>query len=131
MDNLFTRKLQLAFEQIRNPKNGKPYTDADVANSIGDKTNPSHISKLRRGEIENPRYSLVRGIAKCFNLPVSFFFDEEEIDPETLHLAKILRQQPTLKAIALRATSENVDATTEMKVLLRVIDAIIESNKKG
>jgi transcriptional regulator with XRE-family HTH domain len=129
-NNIFARKLDRLFDKIRKP-DGSPYSNQEVADSLGGGTTPGHIWKLRKGVVKNPKYSMIKALIDFFGISPGYFFceDEAEVDPEVLHLAKILGDDPGAKKIALRATG-SLKRETERKIVLSMIEAIEKINQE-
>lgn len=130
-DDIFARKLERLFDKIRK-SDGTPYSNQEVADSLGGGTTPGHIWKLRKGVVKNPKYSMIKALIDFFGVSPSYFFcddEEEEVDPEVLHLAKLLGDDPGAKKIALRATG-SLKRETERKIVLSMIEAIEKINQE-
>jgi transcriptional regulator with XRE-family HTH domain len=126
-ENLFATKLDQLFHRIRKP-DGKTFSYGDVAKGIQEEGEPTinagYIWKLRTGVIKNPGYRVIKAIARFFDVPVSYFFEEEEAETERLeeiNLARQLKDSPQVQKIALRA-SDLEDA--EQEAVLAMIRAI-------
>ena len=133
LDNLFARKLDELFSRIRKP-NGKAFSYGDVAKGIQQQGSepaitPGYIWKLRTGAIKNPGYRVIKAIATFFNVPATYFFEEEGAEKELdeINLARQLKDAPQVQQIALRASSL---ADAEQEAILAMINAI-QKTKKG
>jgi transcriptional regulator with XRE-family HTH domain len=129
-DDIFARKLERLFDKIRK-SDGTQYSNQEVADSLGGGTTPGHIWKLRKGVVKNPKYNMIKALVDFFEVSPGYFFcdDEEEVDPEVLHLAKKLGDDPGAKKIALRATG-SLKRETERKIILSMIEAIEKINQE-
>jgi transcriptional regulator with XRE-family HTH domain len=126
-ENLFSRKLDELFNRIKKP-DGKPFSYGDVAKGIQAEGEPSitagYIWKLRTGAVKNPGYRVIKAIARFFDVPVAYFFEEERDETERLteiNLARQLKDSPQVQKIALRASSL---ADAEQEAILAMISAI-------
>jgi transcriptional regulator with XRE-family HTH domain len=127
--SVFAHKLDELFNRIRKP-DGNTFSYGDVAKGIQDQKagvssiTPGYIWKLRTGMIKNPGYQVIKAIANFFDVPVSYFFDENEGKEEKLDeidLARQLRRSPQAQQIALRASDL---AENEQEAVLAKIGAI-------
>jgi transcriptional regulator with XRE-family HTH domain len=125
-ENLFASKLDQLFHRIRKP-DGRTFSYGGVAKGIQEEGEPTinagYIWKLRTGAIKNPGYRVIRAIARFFDVPVSYFFEEEEEAEglEEINLARQLKDSPQVQKIALRASGLE-DA--EQEAVLAMISAI-------
>jgi transcriptional regulator with XRE-family HTH domain len=67
------------FHTHRKP-GGREYTHKEVCEAIGTLT-PSHLSKLRNGQITNPGRDVLLSLCQFFRVPASYFFPELEAPP--------------------------------------------------
>ncbi|MFC1975559.1 hypothetical protein ACFLXQ_04065 [Chloroflexota bacterium] len=130
--NLFARKLDRLFNRIRKP-DGKTFSYGDVAKGIQKEgesaVTPGYLWKLRTGMIKNPGYRVIRSIAKFFDVPPSYFFEDEtgeENKLEEINLARQLKDSPQAQKIALRASGLE-DA--EQEAVLTMIGAIQQAKR--
>jgi transcriptional regulator with XRE-family HTH domain len=66
------------FGAVRNPKTGKPYTNAEVARmSVGDLT-VEDVESIRTGTISNPTVSQVAALASVLGVAPSYLLDRGE-----------------------------------------------------
>ena len=71
-------RLEHLFEVVRNPKTGKPYTNADVARmTLGD-LSEEEVERIRTGAVSDPTVSQVAALAGVFGVEPSYLFDRKE-----------------------------------------------------
>jgi len=76
----FHEKLDRLFRTVRNPKTGRPFSLREVTALLPSNTTgvtASYLSLLRRGERTNPGLDLVTDLAGVFEVPTSYFFDDD------------------------------------------------------
>ena len=72
VDHLFRTRLH---------PDGREYTHREVAAALDQRLTPSHLGKLRSGQIDNPKRDTIILLCQFFQVPASFFFPE--LEPET------------------------------------------------
>src|SRR5215211_9419287 len=71
-------KVEHLFDAIRNPKSGKPYTNAEVARmTLGD-LSEEDVERIRSGAIADPTVSQVAALAGVFGVEPSYLLDRGE-----------------------------------------------------
>ena len=91
------KRVEHLFEAVRNPKTGKPYTNAEVARmSLGDLSRES-VEGLRTGAIADPTVGQVAALAGVFGVEPSYLLDRDEalLDAE---LVEALRDEAVREA---------------------------------
>ena len=81
-------RLEHLFEVVRDPKTGKPYTNAEVARmTLGD-LSEEEVEGIRTGKIADPSVGRVAALAGIFGVPPSYLLDRgtesEVLDEEAL-----------------------------------------------
>jgi transcriptional regulator with XRE-family HTH domain len=115
-------KLNHLFNTVHPPHRG-PYTNDEVASFICEQGGPSisgtYLWYLRKGERDNPTKKHLEALASFFEVPPSYFFDEEDaraIDDQ-LALLSALRNARVQK-VALRAAGLSPES---LKALAKMI----------
>jgi len=96
-------KIDLLFKTFKKP-DGSQYTYQEVEEGTGKAITGAYVWKLRTGKAENPSYKVLKVLSDFFQVPVSFFF-EEEVSEEYLQNLKLATQlrEAGVQHIALRA----------------------------
>jgi len=96
-------KIDLLFKTFKKP-DGSQYTYQEVEEGTGKAITGAYVWKLRTGKAENPSYKVLKVLSDFFQVPVSFFF-EEEVSEEYLQNLKLATQLrgAGVQHIALRA----------------------------
>jgi transcriptional regulator with XRE-family HTH domain len=103
----FAEKLKFLFNAVRHPS-GREYGVTEVAEEINrrglGKISHSYLSLLREGKKANPSKECVEALAAFFQVPASYFYDDEVSRwvEEELRLIASLRGSP-VRHIALEA----------------------------
>jgi transcriptional regulator with XRE-family HTH domain len=104
----FAERIDWLFKEFTNPQ-GREYTYQEVEAGTGKAVTSTYVWKLRTGKATNPGYRVLKAISLFFQVPISYFF-EEELSPDyvkELHLATKLHQAGVAH-IALRASDLDV-----------------------
>lgn len=117
----FKSKLNALIGQSRDPKTGRPYTNAQIAREVG--VSESLIGQLRSGVRANPTWQTIDALAKFFKVPVGYFFDEQPEQPSTVdpRVQEALRNAGVVH-IATRAAELSEDG---LRTVMDVIDAVL------
>jgi len=96
-------KIDLLFKTFKQP-DGSEYTYQEVEEGTGKAITGAYVWKLRTGRAKNPSYKVLKVLSDFFQVPVSFFF-EEEVSEEYLQDLKLATQlrEAGVQHIALRA----------------------------
>lgn len=92
-------RLNVLFARVPRPGTNQPYSNdraAEDLSSAGVSVTGAYLSQLRSGKKHNPSARLLAGISDLFEVPITYFFDDEQA-------RKIQEQLTTL--VALRSTS--------------------------
>ncbi|MDI5977986.1 XRE family transcriptional regulator [Amycolatopsis magusensis] len=97
-------KLNRLFASVPRP-DGKEYTNEQVAEAVRSsklvKTlSQSYIWQLRNGVKDNPTYAHLRGLAAFFEVPVSYFVDDDVTDRIDEKLAKLRAERERMAELA-------------------------------
>lgn len=125
-ETLFARRLNEAFDKVRKP-DGSQYSNQELAEAIGGGTTAGHIWKLRNGQVQNPKYTMIKAIIDFFDIdPAHFFWEDDKLtadkDPAVTDLAKALTD-PDTQRIARRA-NQKLSSAAQRKIVLHLIDAL-------
>lgn len=74
-EDSLAEKLSLLFETRLSP-DLDPYTLVEVAEGTGGSISPTYLMNLRDGKFSNPSMSKVKALSKFFNVPITYFYDE-------------------------------------------------------
>jgi len=75
-DGSLAEKLTLLFETRLSP-DLDPFTLVEVAEGTGGSISPTYLMNLRDGKFSNPSMSKVKALSKFFNVPITYFYDED------------------------------------------------------
>lgn len=134
MSRSLASKLNHLFATLRRP-DGKEYTNEQVADAVRStkivKTiSHSYIWQLRNGVRDNPTYRHLRGLAHFFEVPVSYFFDDDLSERIDEKLAAIKDEQERLtemadssdtQLLAMRAGELSPDGRRQVMELVDVV----------
>jgi hypothetical protein len=86
-------RLEHLFEVVRNPKTGKPYTNAEVARmTLGD-LSEEDVDKIRTGAVSDPSVGQVAALASVFGVEPSYLLDRGEPSLLDEELVQALRDE--------------------------------------
>jgi transcriptional regulator with XRE-family HTH domain len=86
-------RLEHLFEVVRDPKTGKPYTNAEVARmTLGD-LSVEEVDKIRTGAISDPSVGQVAALASVFGVEPSYLLDRGEPSLLDEELVQALRDE--------------------------------------
>ena len=86
-------RLEHLFEVVRDPKTGKPYTNAEVARmTLGD-LSEEEVDKIRTGAISDPSVGQVAALASVFGVEPSYLLDRGEPSLLDEELVQALRDE--------------------------------------
>ncbi|GAA1604459.1 helix-turn-helix domain-containing protein [Kribbella hippodromi] len=118
-------KIDKLFEVVRRP-DGASYSNEEVAQACreatGETFSTTYLWQLRTGKRDNPTKRHLEALAQFFQVPPSYFFDDEQSEKlaEELTLLGALRDAG-VRAIALRAVTLSPDGQA---VIRDMVDAI-------
>ncbi|MBN6034171.1 helix-turn-helix transcriptional regulator [Amycolatopsis sp. 195334CR] len=136
-------KLNRLFAAVPRP-DGKEYTNEQVAEAVRAsklvKTiSQSYIWQLRNGVKDNPTFAHLRGLAAFFEVPVSYFVDDEVADRIDEKLAALRAERERIaelasdseaRLIAMRAGELSPQGRRQVMDLLNVVHEL-ELSKRG
>jgi transcriptional regulator with XRE-family HTH domain len=88
-------RLNVLFARVPRPGTKQPYSNdraAEDLSSAGYPVTGAYLSQLRSGKKNNPSARLLAGIAELFEVPITYFFEDEQAE-------KIEEQLNTLVAL--------------------------------
>jgi transcriptional regulator with XRE-family HTH domain len=86
-------RLEHLFEVVRNPKTGKPYTNAEVARmTLGD-LSEEEVERIRTGALSDPTVGQVAALASVFGVEPSYLLDRGEPSLLDEELVQALRDE--------------------------------------
>ena len=119
----FTRRIQ---ELLRQPgPDGKPWSDRSLsraAAALGHELSPTYVRQLRTGTRANPSMDVIGALADVFNVPVSTFYPQHDIDDDAVLKAVEVLQPAGAQAILARGEGHFTPRTLRM-----IAEAISES----
>lgn len=97
-------RVDWLFRNIRQD-NGKEYSFQDVEKAtreLGYPVTGTYIWKMRKGQAEKPNWLILRTFAKFFNVPITFFYDEELTKEKLDHILEEAGYDTSMPTPALR-----------------------------
>jgi transcriptional regulator with XRE-family HTH domain len=86
-------RLEHLFEVVRNPKTGKPYSNAELARmTLGD-LSEEDVERIRTGAVSDPSVSQVAALASVFGVEPSYLLDRGKPSLLDEELVKALRDE--------------------------------------
>jgi hypothetical protein len=86
-------RLEHLFEVVRNPKTGKPYSNAEVARmTLGD-LSEEDVERIRSGAISDPSVSQVAALASVFGMETCYLLDRREASLLDEEVVQALRDE--------------------------------------
>jgi hypothetical protein len=86
-------RLEHLFEVVRNPKTGKPYSNAEVARmTLGD-LSEEDVERIRSGAISDPSVSQVAALASVFGMETCYLLDRGEASLLDEEVVQALRDE--------------------------------------
>ncbi|TVT58463.1 XRE family transcriptional regulator [Amycolatopsis rhizosphaerae] len=128
-------KIDKLFEVVRRP-DGTRYTNEEVAQACreatGETFSTTYLWQLRTGKRDNPTKRHLEALARFFQVPPSYFFDDEQSAKlaEELALLGALRDAG-IRAIALRAVTLSPDGQAVIKDMVDAIARREGDRKSG
>lgn len=74
-------RLNELFARVPRPGTNQPYSNdraAEELSSVGVSVTGAYLGQLRSGKKSNPSARLVAGIAELFEVPITYFFDDDQ-----------------------------------------------------
>ena len=133
MARTLAEKTEWLFQNVRDPADGQPYSNARIAAKIeqcmpGFSVTATTIWNIRTGKSENPSWRLIEGLAKAFGVSPLYFSEEDETEAQRTQdewaLLAALRDA-TVRQLALRAqgmTPESLATVLELVERVRQLE---------
>ncbi|MEU9132012.1 helix-turn-helix domain-containing protein [Kitasatospora sp. NPDC048540] len=102
-------RIDRLFQVVRRPS-GEPYSHEEVARACreasGETFSATYLWQLRTGRRDNPTKRHLESLAQFFQVPPSYFFDDEQSDKITEELALLgAMRNAGVREVALRAVT--------------------------
>ncbi|MEV4611210.1 helix-turn-helix domain-containing protein [Kitasatospora sp. NPDC049258] len=102
-------RIDRLFQVVRRPS-GEPYSHEEVARACreasGETFSATYLWQLRTGRRDNPTKRHLEALAQFFQVPPSYFFDDEQSDRITEELALLgAMRNAGVREVALRAVT--------------------------
>lgn len=112
------QRLEQLFADTAGP-NGRPITLHEVVRRMEERgistMSISYLQQLRTGQAQNPRYQHLRALADAFNVPMSYFIDDDsKTDDKDRDLS------PAERSIALRVHGLSNDALASISAVVEL-----------
>lgn len=121
------QRLNALFARIPPPNSRQLYTNERAAKEIttaGVRVTGTHLSLMRSGKRDNPSARLLAAIADLFDVPITYFFDEDQarnIDSELAVLAGL--RDADVRGILTRAADLSESSRANLgSVLNRIME---------
>ena len=113
------RQLERLFAQTAGPQ-GRPVTLQEIIHRMEKRgistMSLSYLQQLRSGQAENPRLQHLRALADAFNVPLSYFLDEDN-QPASLTEQELTQEERT---IALRVHGLSDGALSSIRAIVEL-----------
>lgn len=86
-------RLNVLFAEIPRPDKNRPYSNARAAaelDKLGISITGVYISQMRAGIRTNPNARLLAGLATLFQVPISYFFDDDMAEQITSRFESLI-----------------------------------------
>lgn len=141
--NTLAERVNWLFENIRRD-NGKEYSYKQVEaamRELGHSATNTYIWKMRNGQAKKPNWLILRGFAKFFNVPITFFYDEKLTEEKLNHILEEAGYDTSMPTSALRRIRKDPEVEEmakqvsqldkeDQRTILDVIRVIMRKNKK-
>lgn len=111
------QRLEQLFAETAGP-HGRPITMKDVITKMEERgissMSLSYLQQLRKGEAHNPRLQHLRALADVFDVPLSYFLDEEPADTQESDLT------PEERKVALRVHGLSNEALASIRSIVEL-----------
>jgi len=119
------RRLEALYANVH-PAGRGPYSDEEVAARAaarGFDLSRAYIQQLRRGRRINPTVKALEGLAAAFDVPVSYFFSDDQLDiaRQDRALAAAVEDE-AVRDIALRSAQLTPEGVRALSALLRGLE---------
>ncbi|MGW2331603.1 Secondary metabolite protein [Streptomyces sp. NPDC001700] len=126
-ERTFAELLDYLFQEVH-PQERGPYTYAEVAKGIGEKSglaiSASAIQQLRTGTNTNPKMQTIRALAAFFGVPAGYFFDEQVAEQTRAEIQVVAAMRNHgVRRVALRADGLSPSS-------LQMVSSVIEQARR-
>ncbi len=112
-------RVDRLFQEFRRP-DGREYSYLDVERGTQPTVTGAYVWKLRTGRATNPGYRVLKALSDFFQVPVTYFFQDELADSEMAALKLAARlQRESVAQLALRASELDEQA---LEMLLTLVE---------
>lgn len=122
-------RLNVLFAHVPRPGGSELYTNERAASDLaaaGTSVTAGYLRQLRSGKRRNPTARLLAGIAQLFEVPITFFFDDDEADKIATQLHALTRLRAAgVRGIVARSgdlTAEDLTALAPLLERIRQLD---------
>ena len=131
-------KTEWLFQNVRNPEDDQPYSNARIAAKIerlsGFSVTPTTVWNIRTGKSENPSWRLIEGLARAFGISPLYFTDDEAAQQtqEELALLAALRDAG-VRNLALRAQGLSPQSLATVRDLIervRELEGLMDDRRR-
>lgn len=115
-------KIDQLFETHTRP-DGSPYNHKDVERGTDGAIDSAYLWRLRNGKAENPGYKILAALSRFFDVPVAYFYQEEDETRylQELQLGRTLRDKPEVGEIALRIADLDEEARRDVASMIEYV----------
>lgn len=114
------KRIDLLFQTITKP-DGSQYSYRDVENLAGKVVSSTSLWKVRTGKTKNPSQRLLQALSQAFQVPVSFFFDEN-VSPESIKSYQAqFQSEKMVEQIALRSAELDDEGKQAILDMINVV----------
>lgn len=127
---ILAERLDRLFETVQ--PLGRPYSLREVADGVNKQAGKTllsfqHVAQLRKGERKRPGYDVVFALAKFFQVPASYFTDDETFQEtdDQLRILNLMRDANRRKMV-----EKSVGMTEQQfAAVLEMIDGMQKANR--
>ena len=114
------QRLERLFAQTAGP-HGRPVTLQEIIHRMEKRgistMSLSYLQQLRTGQAENPRLQHLRALADAFDVPLSYFLDDDSDDSPSSTEQEL---SPAERTIALRVHGLSNDALSSIRAIVEL-----------
>jgi len=122
-------RLNLLFAHVPRPGGSELYSNERAASDLaaaGISVTAGYLRQLRSGKRRNPTARLLAGIAQLFEVPITYFFDDDQADKITTQLQALTRLRAAgVRGIVARSgdlTADDLNALAPLLEQIRQLD---------
>ena len=117
-EDSFAEKLSLLYETRLSPELD-PCTLVEVSEGTGGNISPTYLMNLRDGKFSNPSMSKIKALSKFFDVPITYFYDENGAKKLTAELRREFEE--TINALSSAQVRKEVAAKADPRAQAMVI----------